>query len=85
MLRVFKKNELNGKWEQLSISDIEIDLDGRSLLDLYKTLTPRERQDFVYAMDMLSDYSLPPFAFYEGFFDFLKKEVLNGTILLWRY
>lgn len=51
MLRVFKKNELNGKWEQLSISDIEIDLDGISLLDLYKTLTPRERQDFVYAMD----------------------------------
>ena len=41
MLRVFKKNELNGKWEQLSISDIEIDIDRISRLDLYNTLTTR--------------------------------------------
>lgn len=51
MLRVYKQNDLNDKWEQLNTNDIEIDLDGVDLLDLYKTLTPRKRQDFVYAMD----------------------------------
>jgi len=51
MLRVYKQNDLNNKWEQLNTNDIEIDLDGVDLLDLYKTLTPRKRQDFVYAMD----------------------------------